>query len=96
MATTSYKTAILAGLALAASATVSGPAEARGFGHGRFGHHGGFHHGFHHGGFHHGFRDRFGGRGWWSPTGGYAANSDLGDCCLTVSLVRRRYGRLCR
>jgi hypothetical protein len=80
MATTSFTTAILAGLALAASATVPGPAEARGFGHGR----------------HHGFRDRFGGRGWWSPTGGYAANSDLGDCRLTVSLVRRRFGRLCR
>ncbi|XYD08113.1 hypothetical protein R1A27_24205 [Methylobacterium sp. NMS12] len=50
MTTTSTKSAILAGLALAALATVPGRAEARGFGHGGFGHHGGFHHGFHHGG----------------------------------------------
>ena len=91
MTTTSTKSAILAGLALAALATVPGRAEARGFGHGGFGHHGGFHHGFNHGGFHHGHHHRFGGHGWWSPAGGY-----FGDCRLIFSPVRGRYERLCR
>ncbi|MEE7449086.1 hypothetical protein MRF4_15475 [Methylobacterium radiotolerans] len=96
MTTTSTKIAILAGLALAAAATVQGRAEARGFRHGSFGHRGGFHHGFQPSGFHHGFPQRFGGHGWWSPAGGYAANSGFGDCRLIFSPVRGRYERICR
>ncbi|MGE8126435.1 hypothetical protein ACQKQD_05600 [Methylobacterium sp. NPDC080182] len=87
MTITSTKTAILSCLALAALATVPGRAEARGFGHGSFGHHGGFHHGFHH---------RFGGHGWWSPAGGYAAGGFFGDCHLVFSPVWGRYERVCR
>ncbi len=96
MTITSTKTAILSCLALAALATVPGRAEARGFGQGSFGHHGGFHHGFHHGGFHHGFHHRFGGHGWWSPAGGYAASGFFGDCRLFFSPVGGRYERACR
>lgn len=88
MKTISTKVMMAAGIALVTLAGGLGSAEARGFGHGGFGHHGGYgYRGFGNGGFgygrfghygrfyHRGFRHRFGGFGWGYPAGGYLLSS---------------------
>ena len=88
---------------LAAFAVVPGGADARGFGHGGFGHQGGFgHRGFGYGGFghhryfhHRGFRRRFGGFNWDYPAGRYFLSSDFGDCRFVYNPLFFGHERVC-
>jgi hypothetical protein len=78
-------------------------ADARGFGHGGFGHQGGFgHRGFGYGGFghhryfhHRGFRRRFGGFNWDYPAGRYFLSSDFGDCRFVYNPLFFGHERVC-